>query len=615
MNESLLVRELTVAYRRAQADPAVVVHDVSFSLEPGQLLGLAGESGCGKSTAALAAIGFRAPGSMVLQGSARLGQVDLLGLPQRELRRLWGSRISYVAQDAGASLSPLIRVGDTLTETLKAHQRLRRRDARARALTALAEVGIPDPERALRKYPHEFSGGQQQRVALAVAMICQPDVLVLDEPTTGLDVTTQAQVTQLILELVREKQTAALYISHDLGLLGTVCDRLAIMYGGEIVERAAASTVFRKPRHPYSGALLDSAPRIDSAGATVGIDGRPPSQVVTDSCAFAARCSYAVAECHAEHPLLETVAPDHEVRCLRAHELGVISPRRSSTVLGQQVTQTQEAMLLVDDLSCSYAGGSRQPVVRNVSLYVDGGEIVGVIGESGSGKSTLLRAIAGLHRADSGSVRFEGATLATQAVKRPRDVRQAIQIVFQNPDASLNPRHTVAAAIERPLALFAPTLTRKQRGQRVMELLEDMRLDPQVAPRYPHELSGGQKQRVALARAFAANPKIILCDEVTSALDVSVQASVLELLTELGRTRGVALLFVTHDLAVVRSIAARVCVMHAGEICERAETDAIFTDAKHSYTKSLLAAVPTPPERHHRGSEVEPETAIAGDLG
>jgi peptide/nickel transport system ATP-binding protein len=597
MSRSLVVQDLTVGYRRAAGAVAVVVRECSFSLQPGRLVGLAGESGCGKSTAALAAIGFRSPGSVILGGSARFGDADLLQLNNRELRRIWGARISYVAQDAGASLSPLRRVGDTLIETLKVHERVWRRDARQRAVAALDEVGIPVPEQALRKYPHEFSGGQQQRVALAVAMICRPDVLVLDEPTTGLDVTTQAQVTRLILELVREKQTSALYISHDLALLGTACDQVAIMYAGEIVERAPADVLFREPRHPYSGALMDSAPRIDAAGAVIGIEGRPPPEVVVDSCAFAPRCRFALDLCRSGHPSLESIAHEHDVRCVRTRDLGVIPPERSSSRLARELALQHEPMLAVEGLFCSYPGQTTHPAVKDVSIHVDPGEVVGVIGESGSGKSTLLRAIAGLHTPDAGSVRFTGVELPARAVKRSRQLRQAIQIVFQNPDASLNPRQTVGSAVERPVALFSPNLDRRQRQMRVRELLEDMRLDPNVATRYPHELSGGQKQRVALARAFAANPSLILCDEVTSALDVSVQASVLELLDELRRSRNVALLFVTHDLAVVRSIADRVCVMQAGEICERAPTEAIFTDADHAYTKTLLEAVPKPPDR------------------
>jgi peptide/nickel transport system ATP-binding protein len=592
MSGALVVEGLSIGYRRRGGDGvAEVVHDLSFALREGRLLGIAGESGCGKSTAALRAIGFPIPGSVLLAGSARLGDVDLLSAPLHVLRDRWGSEVAYVAQDATQALSPLMRVEHLLAEPLTLHRGLRGEALRRRSLELLASVGIPDPEFALRRYPHQFSGGQQQRIALAIALSCEPRVLVLDEPTTGLDVTTQARVAALITRLVRDSGAAALFVSHDLGLLATSCDDLAVMYAGEIVERGAAADVLAAPRHPYASALLDAVPAVDERALVLGIPGLPPRAVVTDACSFAPRCAFAEDRCRLVHPELEPVAAEREVRCVRADELGVVPTRRAlSAIVRSEVDEGE--LLAVRDVSCAYRRGV--DVVRDVSLVVRPGETVGLVGESGSGKSTLLRAVAGLVAPRAGSIAFRGETLAPRSGGRGRDVRRAVQLVFQDPAASLNPRHTIGTILSRPLAMFAPQLDRAGRRARALELMGDVRLDPDLIDRYPHELSGGQKQRVSLARAFAADPDLILCDEVVSALDVSVQATVLELLARLAAERGTALLFVTHDLAVVRSIADRVCVMRDGEIVERGTTESVFADPRDDYTRTLLDAVPRP---------------------
>jgi peptide/nickel transport system ATP-binding protein len=592
MSAGLQVTDLTVAYARRQQAPNVVVSNVDLQLNPGQILGLAGESGCGKSTTALAAIGFPIPGSVRLAGRSDFQGSDLLSLPYRELRSLWGRKISYVAQDAALALSPLLRVERLLAEPLSLHLGLQGAELHVRALQLLDSVGLPDPERAATRYPHQFSGGQQQRIALAIAMACQPEVLILDEPTTGLDVTTQAQISRLIVQLVRDTQAAALYVSHDLALLGTICDHVAIMYAGEIVERSPADEIYFAPRHPYAVALLDAAPRVDETTVVVGIEGRPPPHVVTDACAFSDRCAFVDDRCRREHPQLVSVGPHHEARCVRLHEIGIVPSRRHAVAAAESNGQDDLAQLVVEDLRCVYGGRLQTVAVDGVSLVVAKGEVLGLVGESGSGKSTLLRAIAGLHAPDRGTIAFEGQELPPRAAKRSRELRRAIQLVFQNPDSSLNPRHTVATTLERPVSMFRPELRRQERRERVLELLDDVRLDSLVLNRYPHELSGGQKQRIALARAFAADPRMILCDEVVSALDVSVQASVLELLRTLVAERDVTLLFVTHDLAVVRSIADRVCVMRSGQVYETAATDRIFETPEHPYTRELLDAVP-----------------------
>jgi peptide/nickel transport system ATP-binding protein len=587
-----VVQGLTVAYESDRTSRNVVVSGVSIELEAGRLLGLAGESGCGKSTTALAAIGFQTPGSLRLSGSAALNGVDLLELPTKVLRTHWGRRIAYVPQDAARSLNPLMRVEALLDEPLRLGLGLKGAERRARAVELLQEVGIDNADSAIRRYPHEFSGGQQQRIALAIATACEPELLILDEPTTGLDVTTQAQISRLIVDLVRTTGAAALYVSHDLALLGTVCDSLAIMYAGEIVERGPAREISVRPRHPYSAALLDAAPRVDEATLGFGISGRPPLRVVDDRCSFSDRCQFVEEKCTDQHPTLEQIAPRQTVRCLRVHEIGVVPSRRRVLAQDHGEPKSREVLLEVDGLACSYRGRPRVEAVTDVSLEVRSGEILALVGESGSGKSTLVRAIAGLHVPDAGDVRFEGEPLPGRAVKRRRSVRQAIQIVFQNPDSSLNPRHTVGRSLERPLKLFFPRLSPGERRTRLVELLGDVQLDASLLGRYPRELSGGQKQRVALARAFAASPKLLLCDEVVSSLDVSVQASVLAVLTQLVKEKDVAVLFVTHDLAAVRSFADWISVMRAGVICESGATKAIFATPTHPYTAALLEAVP-----------------------
>lgn len=591
MTPTLAVRDLTVGYRRSDGGVNVVVSDVSFDLDSGRLLGLAGESGSGKSTTALAAIGYRAAGSVRLGGRSLLGDVDLLSLPSADLRGLWGSSVAYVAQDASQSLSPLMRVERLLAEPLRLHLGLRGAPLRERSLTLLHEVGIPDPESALRRFPHQFSGGQQQRIALAIAMACEPRVLVLDEPTTGLDVTTQAQIVQLVDRLVKQSGTAAVLISHDLALLGTICDDIAIMYAGEIVEQAAAPEVIAEPRHPYTAALLDAVPLVEQRGLVVGISGLPASSAVADACAFAPRCRFAEPICSAEHPAPADEGPDHVVRCHLASRIGRIPSRRRppSAAAGEG---SADVLLSVTGLVCEYRGAHGPPAVDHIDLLVRRGETVALVGESGSGKSTALRAIAGLHRPTDGVIAFADAPLAAHVTRRPRAVQRDIQIIFQDPHASLNPRHTVGDLIGRPLAILFPERAPAERDARVRELLEQVRLDVDLIDRHPHQLSGGQKQRVAIARAFAAEPRLLLCDEIVSALDVSVQASILELIADLTTATGTAVLFVTHDLAVVRAIAQRVYVMRAGTIREEGPTERVFASPTSQYAADLLAAVP-----------------------
>ena len=589
---ALDVSALAVGYAQRDGSLNTVVRDVDLTLHRGKVLGVAGESGCGKSTVALASIGYRSGGMRVPNGKSLLGDIDLLDLPLAKLRRLWGSRVVYVPQASTLSLTPALTIGRQMAEPMRAHLGLRGQELRDRQLELLTEVGVPNPEAALRRYPHQFSGGQQQRISLAIALSCNPEVLILDEPTTGLDVTTQARIMRLIKRVVAEHQTAAMLVSHDLPLLSEVCDHVVIMYGGQVVEEGPAQALLKNPGHPYTKALLAAVPDPKGKRALSGIPGAPPHSVVDGACPFAPRCPDAIAQCVQGNPQLERVGDSHSVRCVRAFEEIVLQISDRRLQLGE--VKDGPPLLRVEDVWCEY-GSRRHPtsVVKGVSFEVARAETLAIVGESGSGKSTLARAIAGLHPTSSGSIHFEGLELATDAAKRQRTVRRDMQIVFQNPDMSLNPRHDVSILIARPMQLFERELSRRDREVRVLELLSQVNLPRSMAHRYPAELSGGQKQRVAIARAFAANPKLIFADEITSALDVSVQAAILSLLSALSAERGTSVVFVSHDLAVVRAVAHRALVLQEGVVREIGPVDRLFDFPEHDYTRELVNAIPS----------------------
>lgn len=593
---TLSVRGLNVSYGD-QRNRVRAVAGADLELRAGEILGLAGESGCGKSTTALAMIGYRPPGSTITGGTARYGEADLLALPIARLRSLWGRRIGYVAQSAATALNPALTIGRQLAEPLRHHCRLVGQALYERETELIEAVGLPEPGAALERYPHQFSGGQQQRLAIAIALACRPDVLVLDEPTTGLDVTTQSRLSVLLRELVRTTGVAALYVSHDLALLGVVADRLAVMYAGEIVEHGLIGDVVGRPRHPYTRALLSALPSPFASRPITGIAGEPPSGAVAGACAFAPRCPHMIDVCLVRDVELVELGNGRAARCVRIDDPAIspasdtpssVSPERSP----RTTTGGSTPVLRVRDLCCEYRTNTLFAAVRSVSLDLHAGETLGIVGESGSGKSTLLRAIAGLHPRPRGTLNFRGAPLHFDAVRRPRAVRKEIQIVFQDPGSSLNPRQNVLQLIRRPIRLLRDDVSRVREGELIVELLEKVRLPRSMLTRYPWELSGGQRQRVAIARAFAADPSVLLCDEVTSALDVSVQAVVLEILADLAVEHGTAVVFVSHDLAVVRAVADRAIVMRFGEVCETAPTERLFTAPGHPYTAELLRAIP-----------------------
>lgn len=589
---ALEIRGLTVGYAQHHREINTVVLDVDLTLPKGEILGLAGESGCGKSTTALAAIGYRAGATRIQSGTSSVAGTDLLSLRTKDLRRFWGSKVAYVPQAASTALTPSVQIGKQLMQPMQVHLEVSAKEARHRALELLDHVGIADADGAMKRYPFQFSGGQQQRIALAIAISCSPEVLILDEPTTGLDVTTQARISALLGSLIREYGMSALYVSHDLLLLGEVADRIAVMYGGQIVEQGPASSIVFQPTHPYTQALIAAVPDVSNPHRLRGIPGSPPPSSTPGSCPFAARCSHVQDRCRQNNPLLQVVARDHQVRCVLAEDLSKAPSSRQPLQLRD--VDAHDPILRVSDLSAGYKNrAGLLPVVKGVSFALGRGETLGIVGESGSGKSTILRCIAGLHTRSAGHVEFDGADLAAEVRRRPRPIRRDVQIIFQNPDTSLNPRHTVRSLVSRPLELFQPELGRQQRADRVDELIEAVKLPLTMADRYPGDLSGGQKQRVAIARAFACNPRLLLCDEVTSALDVSVQATVLNLIAQLSEDFGTSVIFVSHDLGVVRTVAHRALVLRHGEVREVGTVQSLFADPQDAYTRELIDSIPT----------------------
>ncbi|MEP9385270.1 ABC transporter ATP-binding protein [Nocardioides sp. KR10-350] len=570
------------------ARPGVdVVDDIDLLLSPGEVVGLVGESGSGKTTVGTAMLGYCRDGAIVENGKVLLGDRDILGLGTNEVRMVRGTEIAYMPQDPASALNPAIRIGRQIVELLELRGigTAQERDERARA--ALVEVGLPDDDGFLRRYPHQLSGGQVQRVALAMAFLPRPNVLVLDEPTTGLDVTTQGMVLDSMNQLCRSHQVAALYVTHDLAVIANIADRVAVMYAGRIVEIGPREAIFTDPRHPYTRALLDAIPHLSQARALGGIPGNTPSPGSRPTgCRFRDRCAYAQDRCAEEPPRL-IIGDAHVVRCVRAEELPPwdINVGRVPDADPERV---REAVLKVDGLDVFYG---RKQVVFDVGFEIARAECVALVGESGSGKTTISRCVGGLHKDWTGTIDFDGHPVGHGSRRRSAEDRKRIQYVFQNPYQSLNPRLTVEQIIRRPMELFGVAKGRAARD-RVAELLDAVALRPAVARAKTHLLSGGERQRVAIARALAAEPDILVCDEITSALDVSVQGSIVALLEELRQSRGISMLFVTHNLALVRSIAARVQILNAGRIVESGLVARVLDSPQEDYTRTLLANSP-----------------------
>ncbi|MFE6778503.1 dipeptide ABC transporter ATP-binding protein [Streptomyces sp. NPDC057702] len=623
----LSVRDLRISFP-SEAGPVEAVRGVSFDLLPGRTLGIVGESGSGKSATAMGVMGLLPP-SAELRGQVLLGGQDLVGLDDRALSRVRGKSIGMVFQDPLSALTPIFSVGRLLTDALRVHQDLSRKAAWEQAVELLDLVGIPDPRNRASAFPHEFSGGMRQRVVIAMAIANRPSVLVADEPTTALDVTVQAQILDVLRLAQRETGAGLVLITHDLGVVAGHADDVAVMYAGRLVEKTDVRELFRRPTMPYTARLLAAVPTVDGGvrRPLVPIGGEPPAlSDLPAGCPFASRCAVALDACRAEEPELRQITGHGDVACLRAAEIadGTLDPAGEVAPDGREAGASHatsgDVVLRVEDLVKTFPVTKGAFIkrrvgtlhaVNKVSFELRAGETLGLVGESGSGKTTTLMEILRLQRPEGGRIEIAGHEVGTATGKdagvtvdtttsgsrdRARTLRHDVQIVMQDPLGALDPRLPVYHLLAEPLR--AVGRDRDAIRSRVDELLTLVGLDPAVSDRFPAALSGGQRQRVGIARALATDPKLLALDEPLSALDVSVQAGVINLLGRLKRELGLAYLMVAHDLAVVRYICDRIAVMYLGHVVETGDTETLFADPKHPYTRALLSAIPIPdPER------------------
>ncbi|MEO8243648.1 MAG: ABC transporter ATP-binding protein [bacterium] len=591
--EALCFENLGVAYR-VKGQQRQVLEGVSLTIAKGEAYGLVGESGCGKSTAAFAALRYLPRNGTVNKGRILIDGQDIGQLSGPDLRKLRQFSVSMVYQDPGRSLNPSLPVGVQVAEVFELAG-VPRADWPAKVEDILARVQISDPRLVMQRYPHQLSGGMQQRVAIAMAIASNPTLLVLDEPTTGLDATVEAEVLDLIQHLRHELSTAILFISHNLAVIARMCDRVGVLYAGRLVEEARTDQIFATPRHPYTAGLLRCLPQAGRSKdkamlATIpGFLPSPGSRIT--GCIFAPRCALADDTCRSQDPAF--VRTDGRAsKCHYPDRVGELQDL-SSPPIASLADRSGTSILQVEALSKSFGrGAERQRVLRDVALHLRAGETLGLVGESGSGKTTLARCILGLLQPDTGSsIQFNGQSMAGTTSERTREQVKSIQIVFQNPDSALNRAHSVYRMLSRTIGLLVG-LQGSARDMRVKEIASSVRLTERHLSAVPRQLSGGLKQRVAIARAFASDPKVLICDEPTSALDVSVQAAILNLLAELQATKGVSYILISHDLGVVRYLSDRIAVMYLGQMLETGPAEAVFSGPHHPYTAALLSSAP-----------------------
>jgi peptide/nickel transport system ATP-binding protein len=585
------------------------VQGLSFSVERGRTLGIVGESGSGKSVATQAIMGL-SPGAQIT-GRAEFEGQDLLGLEEEQMRAIRGARISMIFQDPLTSLHPLYRVGRQIAEAIEAHEAVSRHDAEERAVELLNIVGIPQPGRRARDYPHQFSGGMRQRAMIAMAIALRPALVIADEPTTALDVTVQAQILELLSQLQREFGTAIILITHDLGVVADFAQDVVVMYSGRAMERADVSATFTEPHHPYTQGLLESIPIYATRAERLHtIKGDPPSSLhPATTCPFAPRCPHVRGACLVEPPPLKRVgnSPGHLSACVLPYDRvgtsldvpaggpAAMAGSAGGDGVGDVLLELEDVVKQFLAKGGAFAGhsGLKVHAVEGVSLQVRKGETLGLVGESGCGKSTLARLMTALLPVTSGRIRFQSRDLTSLSRREMRPLRRQLQIVFQDPYGSLNPRRRVGSIIGDPFAVHDDS-SGAERKRKVQELMEIVGLSPEHYNRFPAEFSGGQRQRIGIARALALRPQLIVCDEPVSALDVSIQAQIVNLLEDLQQDFGLTLVFIAHDLSVVRHVSDRVAVMYLGRIAEIGPVEEIYGRARHPYTASLLSAVPLP---------------------
>jgi peptide/nickel transport system ATP-binding protein len=604
----LEIENLSISFfTRLREIPAVM--DFSVAVQPGEAVGLVGESGCGKSTVALGVMQDLGVNGRIVGGSIKFKGRNLNEMSDEELRDIRGNEIAMIYQEPMASLNPAMKIGKQLMEVPMIHEGVTKEEAYARALEVVTDVKLPDPDRILKSYPHQLSGGQQQRIVIAMALMSKPALLILDEPTTALDVTVEAAVVDLVKDLGKKYGTSMLFISHNLGLVLETCDRICVMYSGEAVETGSIEDVFDKMRHPYTQALFRSIPlpgADKNARPLVAIPGNfPLPHERPNGCNFGPRCDYfEEGRCDAaEIPMSEIAGNDrHASRCLKFAEIDWDAPIQATKQF--EKTEPGEVILKMDELKKYYevaanalfdGSGAKKVVKANETLSFEAreGETLAIVGESGCGKSTFAKVLMGLETATDGQILLDGKNIEATAIEQ-RDTQTVadVQMVFQNPFDTLNPSMTVGRQIIRALEIFKYGKTDDERAQRMLELLDLVKLPRAFAERMPRQLSGGQKQRVGIARAFAGGARIVVADEPVSALDVSVQAAVTDLLMEIQRTEKTTLLFISHDLSIVRYLSDRVMVMYLGHVVEMGTTDQVFAPPYHPYTEALLSAVP-----------------------